>query len=107
MSADTELKPVSILSNIEKLNYLKINSDHTINELDNEKQKPLTLYDVMKTEYGTHYSKFLNTACVNKISVIKHVHKNGVCLNGPKHFINNTMPQIVILKESKNLINIF
>lgn len=102
-SIDNKLKP-DMLSKTEDSKYLKINGKSAINSSDKEKLKPQTLED-MKTACGTLYTKPLNSLRLEKISVVKHMHKNGICLNGPKNiFINKKISQIANLKPSKDLL---
>lgn len=104
MSIDNKLKP-DVLSKTEDSKYLKINGKSAINSSDKGKLKPQTLEDVMKTAHGTLYTKPLNSECLEKISVVKHMHKYGICLNGPKNiFINKKISQIANLKPSKDLL---
>lgn len=102
MSIGTKLKPI-ILSKTKVLKYSERNGDSTINLLDNKIHQPPTLYDVMNTASGTLFTQSLGSELIEKVSVIKHVHKNGICLYGPKNTVNNNaMPQIPILKPSMN-----
>jgi len=73
--------------------YLEVNGDSKINEFGSEKHKLLTLHNIMKTTSGT-FTKSLNSQ-YTKISTMKHLHKNGICMYGPKCYINNeSIPQI-------------
>lgn len=102
-SIDNKLKR-DMFSKTEDLKYLKINGESAINSFDKGKLKPQTLED-MKTACGTLYTKPLNSQCLEKISVVKHMHKNGICLNGPKNiFINKKISQIASLKPSKDFL---
>jgi len=100
---DTKIKPV-IQTQPKHLKYSEINGDSTVNVLDSEKLKPLTLHSVIKTTLGKLFTKSLSSQCTEKISIMKHTHTNGICLCGPKYSVSNeSMPQIFnsILKKSK------
>lgn len=102
MSIGTKLKPI-ILSKTKVLKYSERNGDSAINLFDNKIHQTPTLYDVMNTASGTLFTQSLGSEFIEKISVMKHAHKNGICLYGPKNAENNkAMPQISILKPSKN-----
>lgn len=103
INIDTELKTVGILPTNDQLKYLKGNKDSAINLFDDVALQPPTLYDVMETSSETPFPEPLSFQCEEKISVIKHVHDNGICLNGPINAVNNkAMPQIAVLIQSKN-----
>lgn len=102
MSIGTKLKPI-ILSKTKVLKYSERNGDSAINSFDNKIHQTPTLYDVMNTASGTLFTQSLSPEFLEKISVTKHEHKNGICLYGPRNAVNNkAMSQITILKPSKN-----
>lgn len=105
INIDTELKTVGMLPTTDQLKYLKGNRDPAINLFDDVALQPPTLYDVMETSSETPFPESLSFHCEEKISVIKHVHDNGICLNRPINIVNNkAMPQIAVLIQSKNLL---
>lgn len=101
LSMGTKLKPI-ILSKTKVSKYSERNSDSAVNLFDNKEHQPPTLCDLMNTASGTLFTQSLDSEFIEKISVMKHTHKNGICLYGPKNIVyNRTMPQIDILKPSK------
>jgi len=100
MGIDIKLKPDSMLSKTSNLD-----DSSTINSSENEieKHKLLTFYDITKGTCNTTFLQPSSSQYVNTIPVVKHTHKHGICLSGLNNVtIDKTMPQITVMKPSKN-----
>lgn len=102
MGIDIKLKPNSMFS---KTSNLDDSSTIHSSENENEKHKLFTFYDVTKGTCNTTFLQPSSSQHVDKISVVKHTHRHGICLSGPNNVtINKTMPQIAVMKPSKNCL---
>lgn len=79
--------------------HLETNYEPGAKIFGNENRKQHSICNNSKT-----MSQSFNSECVDKISVVKHAHENGICLHGPKYTTSNIPRlQLADLVQSKNL----
>ncbi|VVC40290.1 Hypothetical protein CINCED_3A000795 [Cinara cedri] len=103
VNIDTELKSVFMLLKTYYSENVK-NKNINLCKKHDKQQLPSLNYGI-KTETGGMFRQSLNSQCAKKIEIIKHLHRYGICLSGPKTLINsNKMPPISSLVPKTSCI---
>lgn len=99
LEKDTNLKSEVTLSKFKHLKYLNKNIDFAINESNYIKDQSPVICNATKESQSFH------TQDSEKVTVIKHVHNAGICLNYSTNIVNKPISQITTsLLQSKNSV---